>query len=36
MIGRVFEGNPGKVFEDMDPWIEEAKRGEDMEMAASN
>ena len=35
LIGRVFEGNPGKVFEDMDPWIEKAKRGEDMEMAAS-
>ncbi len=26
LIGRVFEGNPGKIFEDMDPWIAEAKQ----------
>ena len=34
LIGRVFEGNPGKVFEDLDPWIEKAKRGENVEMAS--
>ncbi len=28
LIGRVFEGNPGRIFEDMDPWIEKAKAGE--------
>ena len=26
LIGRVFEGNPGKIFKDMDPWIAEAKQ----------
>ena len=26
LIGRVFEGNPGKIFEDLDPWIEKAKQ----------
>jgi len=26
LIGRVFEGNPGKIFEDLDPWIEQAKQ----------
>lgn len=30
LIGRVFDGNPGKIFEDMDPWIEKAKNGENM------
>ncbi len=34
LIGRVFEGNPGEIFEDMDPWIEKAKNGENMEVAA--
>ena len=28
LIGRVFEGNPGAIFEDMDPWIEKIKAGE--------
>ena len=25
LIGRVFDGTPGKIFEDMDPWIEKLK-----------
>ncbi|MFT7633788.1 MAG: flavin-dependent dehydrogenase, partial [Mariniblastus sp.] len=25
LIGRVFDGAPGKIFEDLDPWIEKAK-----------
>ena len=25
LIGRVFEGNPGAMFEDLDPWIEKVK-----------
>lgn len=28
LIGRVFEGNPGKIFKDMDPWIEKVKAGQ--------
>ena len=28
LIGRVFEGSPGKIFDDLDPWIEKAKAGE--------
>ena len=28
LIGRVYDGTPGKIFEDMDPWIEKAKAGE--------
>lgn len=32
LIGRVFEGNPGAIFEDMDPWIEKLKNGEAVEM----
>ncbi len=28
LIGRVFEGNPGKIFEDLDPFIEKAKSGD--------
>ena len=35
LIGRVFEGNPGRIFEDLDPWIEKAKRGENMEMVSN-
>jgi flavin-dependent dehydrogenase len=27
LIGRIFEGNPGKMFEDMDPAIEQAISG---------
>ena len=25
LIGRVFDGNPGKIFEDMDPWLDNLK-----------
>lgn len=28
LIGRVFEGNPGAMFKDLDPWIERLKSGE--------
>jgi len=28
LIGKVYEGSPGKIFEDMDPWIEKAVAGE--------
>jgi flavin-dependent dehydrogenase len=28
LVGRVFEGNPGRIFEDLDPWIEKIKTGE--------
>ncbi len=28
LIGKVFEGNPGKIFDDMDPYIEKIKSGE--------
>ena len=28
LIGRVFEGNPAKIFEDMDPWMEKIKSGQ--------
>jgi len=34
LIGRVFEGSPGAIFEDLDPWIEKAKNGENMEMVS--
>lgn len=27
LIGRVFDGNPGKIFEDLDPWLEKIKSG---------
>jgi flavin-dependent dehydrogenase len=33
LIGRVFEGSPGKIFDDLDPWLEKVKRGENFEMA---
>ncbi len=26
LIGRVFEGNPGSMFDDLDPWIEQIKQ----------
>jgi flavin-dependent dehydrogenase len=32
LIGRVFEGKPGRIYQDLDPWIEKLKNGEDMEM----
>ena len=28
LIGKVFDGEPGAIFKDMDPWIEKAKNGE--------
>jgi hypothetical protein len=28
LIGKVFDGTPGAIFEDLDPWLEKAKRGE--------
>ena len=31
LIGRVFEGNPGAMFDDLDPWIEKLKSGEPIE-----
>lgn len=33
LIGRVFDGNPGRMFDDLDPWIEKAKSGDNMQMA---
>lgn len=33
LIGRVFDGDPGAIFKDMDPWIEKAKNGETADMA---
>ena len=34
LIGRVFDGKPGKIFEDLDPWLEKIKSGDDVEVAA--
>ena len=28
LIGRIFSGNPGAMFEDLDPWIEKLGSGE--------
>lgn len=28
LVGRVWEGEPGRIFEDMDPWMEKIKKGE--------
>ncbi len=34
LIGKVFEGEPGRIFADMDPWIEKSKAmGRDCSMA---
>jgi flavin-dependent dehydrogenase len=30
LVGKVFEGNPGEIFKDMDPWIEELESGKKM------
>ena len=30
LMGRVFDGNPGQIFDDMDPWIERLKQKSDM------
>ena len=27
LVGKVFEGNPGAMFEDLDPWIEGLRSG---------
>lgn len=32
LVGKVWEGNPGRIFDDLDPWIDRIKKGE---MAAS-
>lgn len=34
LIGRVFEGSPGRIFDDLDPWLEKVKQGENQEMAS--
>lgn len=28
LVGKVWEGNPGRIFEDLDPWIEKLRKGE--------
>jgi len=33
LTGRVFEGKPGKIFDDLDPWLDKVKNGENVEMA---
>jgi flavin-dependent dehydrogenase len=35
LIGRVFEGNPGKIFDDLDPWLEKAKLADGNQSLAS-
>ncbi|MEZ6097119.1 MAG: NAD(P)/FAD-dependent oxidoreductase [Pirellulaceae bacterium] len=30
LVGKVFEGNPGKIFDDMDPWIEKLESNKSM------
>jgi flavin-dependent dehydrogenase len=35
LIGRVFDGKPGRIFEDLDPWIEKVKNGEELPIAAN-
>ena len=30
LVGKVFSGNVGKIFDDMDPWIEKVKAGEEV------
>jgi len=30
LVGKVFDGNPGEIFVDMDPWIEELNAGDKM------
>ena len=36
LIGRVFEGNSGEIFDDMDPWLEKVKAGESMPEVPTN
>ena len=31
LVGRVFEGNPGRIFEDLDPWMEKMRNSEAIE-----
>lgn len=34
LVGKVFEGDPGRIFQDLDPWIEKSKAlGRDCSMA---
>lgn len=34
LVGKVFEGDPGRIFSDLDPWIERSKAlGCDVSMA---
>ncbi len=35
LVGRVFEGNPGRIFEDLDPWLEKFKNSENAGMVAN-
>ncbi len=30
LVGRVFEGSPGKIFDDLDPWLEKIRNGEEV------
>lgn len=32
LIGKVFDGNPGAMFKDLDPWLDKVKAGEPVEM----
>ena len=33
LVGRVFDGKPGEIFKDLDPWLEQAKSGKTADMA---
>jgi len=35
LIGRVFHPEAGRIFQDMDPWLEEARRKEEQQQAAN-
>lgn len=34
LIGRVFDGKPGAIFDDLDPWLEKVKAGEEVGMTS--
>jgi flavin-dependent dehydrogenase len=34
LVGRVWEGDPGRIFEDMDPWMETIKKGKQQTVRA--
>ncbi|MCH2180603.1 MAG: tryptophan 7-halogenase [Mariniblastus sp.] len=36
LVGRVFEGNAGKIFDDMDPWLEKVRAGEPIPEASNS